>query len=65
MAHPFLPMTNEMLKKLTRMMQDSILTAKFSDFLAVFASRDFKSAIELNQQRSETDQTNHRNNIHF
>jgi hypothetical protein len=58
-------MTNEMLKKLTRMMQDYILTAKFSDFPAVFASREFKSALELNQQQSETDQTNHRNNIHF
>ena len=31
MAHPFLPMTNEMLKKLTRVMQDSISTAKFSE----------------------------------
>jgi len=56
-AYPFLPMTDEILKKLSRMMQDSILTAKFSDFLALFASREFKSAIELNQQRSETDQS--------
>jgi hypothetical protein len=58
-------MTNEMLKKLSRAIQDSNQSIKFSDFPAVFASREFKSVLELNPQRSETDQTNHRNNIHF
>jgi hypothetical protein len=57
-AYPFIPMTNEMLKKLSNVTQDSNQTIKFSDFPAVFASREFKSVLELNQHRSETDHTN-------
>jgi len=64
-AFPFMPMTNEMLKKLSQATQDSNQTINSSELPTVFASQDFKSAIELNQQRSETDQTNHPNNIHF
>jgi hypothetical protein len=47
-------MTNEMLKKLSRAIQDSNQSIKFSDFPAVFASREFKSVLELNPQRTET-----------
>jgi len=57
MAYPFIPMTNEMLKKLTRMMQDSILTAKFSEPRFVFKIPKIIPGEELNQQRSETDQS--------
>jgi len=51
-----MPMTNEMLKKLTRVMQDSNQTINSPDFPAVFASQEFKSILELNPQCSETDQ---------
>ena len=54
MAHPFLPMTNEMLKKLARMMQDSILTAKFSEPRFVFSIPKIIPTEELNSQKSET-----------
>ncbi len=54
MAHPFQPMTNEMLKKLTRMMQDSILTAKFYEPRFVLAVPKTRPIEELNSQNSET-----------
>ena len=54
MAHPFLPMTNEILEKLTRMMQDSFSTTKFSEPLFVLATQKTKSTEELNSQNSET-----------
>jgi len=53
-AHPFCPMTDEMLKKLTRMMQDSISTAKFSEPRFALASTNTIPTEELNPQRSET-----------
>ena len=56
MAHPFLPMTNEILEKLTRVDRDSNQTINSPDFPAVFASQEFKSILELNPQCSETDQ---------
>ena len=56
MAHPFLPMTDEILKKLTRMMQDSILTAKFSEPRFVFTIPKIRPTEELNSQNSETNQ---------
>jgi len=65
MAFPFYPMTNEMLKKLYQTTQESDQTISSSELPIVFASQDFKSVLELNQQRSETDQINHHNNIHF
>ena len=54
MAHPFLPMTNEMLKKLTRINQESISTAKISEPRFVLAIPKTKSTEELNSQHSET-----------
>jgi len=57
-AFPFCPMTNEMLKKLSQAIQDSDQTVNAPNLPAVFSSRDFKSALELNQQRSETDHSN-------
>jgi hypothetical protein len=57
MAHPFLPMTDEMLKKLTRMMQDSIPTAKFSEPPFVIAIPKTRPTEELNPQNSETNQS--------
>ena len=55
MAHPFMPMTNEMIKKLTRMMQDSDQTINLTDLSSVFVSQESKSALELNPQHSEAD----------
>jgi hypothetical protein len=54
MAHPFLPMTNEMLKKLSQVTQDSNLTIISPDLPTEFASREFKSGLELIPQCSET-----------
>jgi hypothetical protein len=53
-AYPFLPMTDEILKKLTQMMQDSILTAKFSEPRFVLAIPKIKPIEELNPQNTET-----------
>ena len=58
MAHPFMPMTNEILKKLTRLTQDSGHTINFPDFPAVCESQEFKSAFNLKPDHSETDQSN-------
>jgi hypothetical protein len=65
MAHPFRPMTNEMLKKLTRAIQDLNSTDKSPDLPAEFASQEPKSALELNPQRSETNQSNLRTNNRY
>ena len=56
MAHPFLPMTNEMLKKLSKVIQDSDQTINSPDLPAVFENQEPKSILELNPQRSETNQ---------
>ncbi len=53
MAHPFLPMTNEILKKLTRMEQYSFSTAKFSEIQLVLESETTKSISETNPSASE------------
>jgi hypothetical protein len=53
MAHPFIPMTNEMLKKLTRMVQDSFSTAKFSEPQPVLESETTKSISVTNPSASE------------
>ena len=65
MAHPFLPMTNEMLKKLTRVNLDSDSTDKSPELPTVFETQELKSAIELNPQRSETNQSNLRTNNRY
>ena len=54
MAHPFLPMTNEMLKKLTRFIQDSDQTIESPELPTVFNTRELKSTSEIDPQRSET-----------
>jgi hypothetical protein len=53
-AYPFLPMTDEILKKLTRMVQDSILTAKLSEPRFVFSIPKTRPIEELNPQNTET-----------
>ena len=52
MAHPFMPMTNEMLKKLTQAIQDLNSTDKFPESQPVLASQEPKSTLEVNPQRS-------------
>jgi len=53
-AFPFMPMTDEMLKKLTRMMQDSILTTKFSEPRFVLPIPKTRPTEELESENSET-----------
>jgi hypothetical protein len=48
-------MTDEMLKKLSQVAQDSDPTISSPNLSAVFVSCEFKSALELNLQQSETD----------
>ena len=62
MAHPFLPMTNEILKKLTRVVKDLNSTEKSPESQPVFETQELKSALEINSQRSETNQSNLRTN---
>ena len=57
MAHPFMPMTNEMLKKLTQAIQDFDQTIKSPDLPAVFETQELNSALEINPQRSEADRS--------
>ena len=65
MAHPFQPMTTEQLKKLTRINRDSNSTIKSPELPAVFETQELKSALELNPQRSETNQSNLRTNNRY
>ena len=58
MAHPFMPMTNEMLKKLTQVIKDSDQTIKSLELPAVFETQELNSTLEINPQRSETNQSN-------
>jgi len=55
--YPFLPMTNEMLKKLTHSIQDLNSTDKSAESQPVFETQELKSALELNPQRSETNRS--------
>jgi hypothetical protein len=48
-------MTDEMLKKLSQAIQDSDQTLNSPDLSAVFVSPVFKSVLESNLQRLETD----------
>ena len=57
MAHPFLPMTTELLKKMTRIEQDSISTVEFSEPRLVFEIPKTRPTEELNSQKSETNQS--------
>ena len=58
MAHPFMPMTNETLKKLTQDIQDFDQTIKSDELPAVFETQELNSALEVNPQRSETNRSN-------
>jgi len=55
-AYPFMPMTNEVLKKLTRMVRDSISTAKSSDPQLVLESETTKLVSVTNPPASEENQ---------
>jgi hypothetical protein len=57
-AFPFCPMTNEILKKLSRVIQDSDQTIKYPELPCTLASHELNFAFELNPQHSETDQSN-------
>ena len=65
MAHPFMPMTNEILKKLTRAIQDSDQTIKSPELPAVFETQKLKSGLDLNSPRSETNQSDIRTNNRY
>ena len=56
-AYPFQPMTTELLKKLTRVNQDSDSTSKSPESQPVFETQEPKSALEINPQRSESNQS--------
>jgi hypothetical protein len=57
MAHPFLPMTTKMLKKLTRVNRESISAAEFSEPRFVFKIPKIISIKELNSQKLKTGQS--------
>ena len=57
MAFPFMPMTNEMLKKASRAIRDSDRTINSLDSPAVFETQYLKSILELNSKHSETNQS--------
>jgi hypothetical protein len=50
-------MTDEMLKKLSRVIQDSDQTNHFPDSPSVFASQECKSEAEINPSHLETNQS--------
>ena len=65
MAHPFLPMTTELLKKLTRVNRESISVTKFYEPLFVFEIPKIIPNEELNPQREETNRSYIRTNNRF
>jgi len=64
-AYPFQPMTTQLLKKLTRVNQDLNSTDKSPDIPAAFETQELKSALELNPQHSESNQSNLRTNNRY
>jgi hypothetical protein len=64
-AFPFCPMTDEILKKLSKATQDSNQTIDSPKFPAEFASCEFKSVSELNPYPADTDQSDNRNNNQY
>ena len=58
-------MTTELLKKLTRVNQDSNQTIKSPELPAVFETQKQKSGLDLNSPRSETNQSDIRTNNHY
>jgi hypothetical protein len=65
MAHPFLPMTNEILEKLTRINKNAISTPKFYEQRFVFSIPNTRPIEELNLQISETNLSNLRTNNRY
>ena len=65
MAHPFMPMTNQSLENLTRAIKDSDQTIKSSELPSVSKTQEPKSTLEINPQRSETNQSNLRTNKRY
>jgi len=59
-----MPMTDEMLKKLSRVSQDSDRILKSSELVTVLVHQDFNTAFELNLQQSENDPPTPDNNAH-
>ena len=64
MAYPFMPMTNEILEKLTRVIKDSEQTIKSPELPAVFENQEIKSILELNAKSSKTNQSDIRTDNH-
>ena len=64
-AFPFQPMTNELLKKLTRAIEDSDQTIKSPELPTVFETQELNSTLETNPKRSESNQSNLRTNNHY
>ena len=62
MAFPFCPMTDEILKKLSRAAQDSNQYIKSSDLNVECASQESKSNLNLNLIPTDTDQSDARTN---
>ncbi len=54
MAYPFIPMTDEILEKLSRINKNAISTDKFSEPRFVLAIPKIRPTEELNSQNSET-----------
>jgi len=65
MAHPFLPMTTELLKKLTRIKRESISVTKFYEQRFVFEIPKIIPTEELNPQGEETNRSYIRTNDRF
>jgi FtsZ-binding cell division protein ZapB len=57
-------MTNEILEKLTRVIKDSNQTIKSPELSAVSETQELNSTLEINPQRSETNQSHLRTNNH-
>jgi len=58
-------MTNEILEKLTRATKDTDQTIKSSELPSVSKTQEPKSTLEINPQRSETNQSNLRTNKRY
>ena len=57
MAHPFMPMTNEIFEKLSWLTQYSDQSINSPDLPTVFETQELNSTLEINPQRSETNQS--------
>ena len=57
MAYPFCPMTDKILKKLSRIAQDTDQTINSHDHAAVFVSQELKFILELIPHPTETNQS--------